>query len=580
MSPETAEAIADEILTKGLKDPSGKLALEAAIDKILIEANPFLLILDGHLYIKTKSAELKVLKLNKAQRRVVDIIIKKWGSREIIRLIILKARQLGISTAIEAVIYALTSQLYNINSLIIADDQDGSNYIFEMSKLYHEKCSPVFKPAVKKSNEKKLEFDKIHSQLLIDTSANPEAGRKYTFHVVHLSEYAFFKTAKALMLGLSQAVPALPHTMIIKETTANGFNFFKGEWDAAVNGESDYMAIFIPWFWGEDYRMTVSDDFKIGDPSMGEITADEFMLRDLMIKDAVDLIEERLQWRRWCIRNNCDGKVSGFRQEYPSTDYEAFVASGDTYFDKQKLIKLFERAPSVKSFTANIVEIDNHFELRRDKDGIFTFYEQPAWDGKYEGDYTVAGDCSSGTGLDSSCLEVRRKIDNKQMATYHGKCEPDEMEQYAYLLGNFFNQAVVAIENEKFGFAVNNMLRKRYGNIYKRDIFDLEGNISETKFGWETTSVSRPIMISDLAEDIRQDALEINSKQAVMECFTFVRNPETKKIEAEQGCNDDWVITMAINSALRRLQPYEPVVPQTPGAEPEHRTNRGMGWKK
>lgn len=580
MSPEV---LANEILTKVVKSSKGHLALEAAIDKVLIEANPFLLIQEGHLTIKTKTAEMKRLKLNRGQRKVVQIIMDKWNNKEIIRILVLKARQMGISTAIEAIIYALTSQQENVNSLIIADDSDGSNYIFEMSKLYHEKLAPWLKPTIKKSNEKKLEFDKIHSQLLIDTSSNPEAGRKYTFRVVHLSEYAFFKKPKDLMLGLSQAVPALPQTMIIKETTANGFNFFKDEWDDAVNGKSDYVPVFIPWYWGDDYQMAVDESFVIGDPSLGDISADEFMLRDLMEKDGTDKIQERLQWRRWCIRNNCDNKVSGFRQEYPSTDYEAFVASGETYFDKQQLIRLIDRIPKIKSFTADIVEVDNRFELRKSKEGLFTFFEEPSFEGKYDGEFTVAGDAASGTsidpGSDFSCLEVRRKIDNKQMAVFHGKCEPDEMEQYAYLLGNFFNEALVAIENERFGFAVNNALRRRYGNIYKRDILDIDGGVSETKYGWETTSITRPVMIANLAEDIRQGALDINMKIAVMECFTFVRNAETKKVEAEEGCHDDWVITMAINSALRRLRPYEPQMPYHPGSEPEYKKNRGMSWK-
>lgn len=581
MSPQ----ITDEILAplmKQLNTPDKRKAFSAIIDKVLITKDPFILIEDGHLTIKTKGAGMKRFVPNRAQRRVIDQIRAAWKAGKPIRLLILKARQLGISTLIEAILYALTGQKNNINSLIISDDKDGADYIFEMSKLYQEQLNPLFRPKEKKSNQKKLEFDGIHSQILIDTAANPEAGRGSTLQLVHLSEYAFFKKAKELMLGLSQAVPTLPQTMIIKETTANGFNFFKDEWDAAINGLSDYIPIFIPWYWGDDYRMEINEAFKVGDPSLGETTEDEFWLKNKMNEEGMDFIEERLNWRRWCIRNNCNGKVSNFRQEYPSTDYEAFVASGDTYFDKPALVDMLERLPQVVSFNADIVEVNNGFELRRNTEGVFTFFEQPESNGKFYGDYTVAGDCASGTGLDFCYLEGCRKSDGKTIAVYHGKCEPDEMEQLAYLLGNYLNEALVAIENEKFGFAVNNGLKKRYGNLYRQDVVNTVDGGVNTKFGWETTSITRPMMIANLAEDIRQGARSIPFKKAIMECFTFVRNPETKKVEAEEGCNDDCVMTMAINSAMRRLHPHEPQAENYQSQYDERsetKPNRGYGWK-
>ncbi len=297
-----------------------------AAEKALALHDPFTLIEDGHLKITTKGATLETFKLNRAQKRFLSRIKLLWMENRIIRINLLKARQLGLTTLIEAIIFSLTSYSENTNSLIIADDLDGSNYIFGMSKLYQEQMEDHLRIPEKRSNEKKLEFDGIHSQILIDTSANPAAGRKYTFRLVHLSEYAFFDNATDLMDGLSNSVPALPRTIIIKETTANGLNHFKDEWDAAANGESDYVNIFLPWYLGDDYRMAVDKSFVVGDRGMGEITGDEKMLYNLLTSEGVDFIEERLQWRRWCIRNNCRGYVTVFRQEYPSTPQEAFVA--------------------------------------------------------------------------------------------------------------------------------------------------------------------------------------------------------------------------------------------------------------
>jgi len=306
--------------------PDQQQGIGQLAQKALAIRDPFTLIEDGHLKIKTKAATLESFILNRAQRRFLERIKVLWVENKIIRVNVLKARQLGISTLIEGVIFALTSYTDNTNSLIIADDLDGSNYIFEMSKLYQEQMPEHLLVKEKRSNQKKLEFADIHSQILIDTSQNPDAGRKYTFRNVHLSEYAFFDNANALMDGLSNSVPALPRTMIIKETTANGLNHFKEEWDAAEKGESDYVNIFIPWFWGDDYRMK-TENFILSDLSFGEITSEERYLYDVMKKDGIDFIEERLQWRRWCIRNNCRGYVSIFKQEYPSNPQEAFVSA-------------------------------------------------------------------------------------------------------------------------------------------------------------------------------------------------------------------------------------------------------------
>lgn len=300
--------------------------LALAAEKALALHDPFTLIEDGHLKITTKAATLEKFVLNRAQRRFLSRVKILWDEQRIIRINLLKARQLGLTTLIEAIIFSLTSYSENTNSLIIADDLDGSNYIFSMSKLYQEQIEDHLRIPEKRSNEKKLEFDGIHSQILIDTSANPAAGRKYTFRLVHLSEYAFFEKANDLMDGLSNSVPALPRTIIIKETTANGLNHFKEEWDAAANGESDYVNIFLAWFLGDDYRMAVDNSFVLGDRSLGDVSADEKMIYNLLIQEGVDFIEERLQWRRWCIRNNCRGYVTIFRQEYPSTPTEAFVA--------------------------------------------------------------------------------------------------------------------------------------------------------------------------------------------------------------------------------------------------------------
>jgi hypothetical protein len=502
---------------------------------------------------------MEKLIMNKAQRHVFSIIKKLWNENRIIRLFILKARQLGISTFIEALIYSLTSQIQNQSAIVIADDLDGSNYIFEMSKLYQEKCPEHLRPVTKKSNEKKLEFDGIHSQILIDTAENKNAGRKYTFRIAHLSEYAFFKDPGSLMLGLSQSVPSMPRTIIIKETTANGFNFAKDEWDKIDEGDSDEIGIFIPWFWGEEYRMKAGDDFIIGDPDYGILTADETMLEKIMLEQNIDFIEERLAWRRWCIKNNC-GKgsrkeqVDNFKQEYPSTPEEAFKASGGCFFAKENLeIQLKKYREPL--FKGDIVRDSTagKCEIRKNPEGIYSFWQKPE-DGA---GYCIGGDACSGSGDDNDALVCRRKDTNEIVATYRGKCDPDDFAMRAAKLGWLYNDADIAIENDKFGFAANKKLKQAYKNIFYQESVNKKTDKKTAIFGWNTTSVTRPLMLSEMQSEIREDSLGLKDKRLMKECLTFITNQENGKVEAQSGCHDDFVIACAISGMVRIMRPQK-----------------------
>jgi hypothetical protein len=510
------------------------------------------------LFIKTKKGELTSLKLNKAQRRLHDIIVKLWNENKIIRLIILKARQLGASTYIEALFYALISQGQNQNALIMANLKDKTNYIFEMSKLYQEKCPPYLRPNIKKSNEKKLEFEGNHSQILIDSAENRDAGRALTLQFCHLSEYALFKRADEIMLGLSHSVPTMPHTIMVKESTANGYNHFKDEWDAAIAGENDYVPIFIPWYWGEEYMMPTDEHFEIGDPALGDITIDEPALARQMEKELIDHIPERLAWRRWDIKNNCKGDVEKFKQEMPSTPEEAFLASGACYFDQKKLVQQLNMAKP-PLFRANILKENFKWVIRRHDDGEFMFFEEP---NKY-GQYCIGGDAASGSGTDYAALVARNKDNNNVAVIYHAKCDPDELAYRAMILGSFLNNAKVAIENDKFGFAANQKLITIYGNVYVSRTYDKTKNKMTESFGWDTTKITRPMILAQMQQEIRDGNLKlsyvgtVDRPGLIRECLTFIKNPESGKAEAEEGKNDDLVIACAISGQLRADSPYQ-----------------------
>ncbi|MFA6067541.1 MAG: hypothetical protein WC810_03070 [Janthinobacterium sp.] len=517
-------------------------------EQSLAKKDPFSLIEDGHLSIKTKSGELVKFTLNRAQEYVLGIIKQLWRENKIIRLWILKARQLGLSTLIEAIIYALTSQKENVNALIVADDDDGSNYIFEMSKLYQEKCPEHLKPKEKKSNEKKLEFEG-HSQILIDTARNKNAGRNYTFQYAHLSNYAYFPYPDEIMAGLNNSVPALPRTMIIKETTAKGPNFAKEEWKQAKNGEIDYTTIFIPWYWDDGYKMSV-DNFIIGDISLGDITIDEPLLSQAMIKEGIGEIEERLAWRRWKIKNDCKGDIFAFKQEFPSTDDESFEGIvGNPRFSISALNQLRRRCKAPTR--GDLVYENGQITFQTNQYGIVEVYNFPT-----DATRGVVGvDIAEGIGKDrSSASFVNYDTLTEDIVINSSKLDPSQFAIQIWLLGKWCNDAQLIIESNGPGLAcilplvngheINGVKYKSYRNIYYKEILDQDKKKTK-KYGWNTNQKTRPIQIDTLAEFIREGLITIPSEDTVREaqCFIIDEKGDTHAVE---GTTDDRILALSI----------------------------------
>src|SRR3990167_4069380 len=178
-----------EVLTEIRAIPTEQLTSEQIQKEELhlIAEDPFRLVEHGFLSIKTKSSGINRLYPNAVQKRFIAKIRELFYASKPVRVVILKARQTGISTIIEAIIYAFVSRMKGINACVIADDLDGANYIFEMQKLFQERLEKHLKPQLKHSNEKKMAFQGLNSQILIDTAENPIFGRKYIFHFVHFS---------------------------------------------------------------------------------------------------------------------------------------------------------------------------------------------------------------------------------------------------------------------------------------------------------------------------------------------------------------------------------------------------------
>lgn len=266
---------------------------------------------------------LENFKLNKAQLYIHQRVEQQKRETGKIRAIILKGRQQGCSTYIEGRFYWLVTHYCGIRAFILTHDNSATNNLFEMAKRYHEHCPELVQPKLQASNSKELIFADLDSGYKIGTAGNKNVGRSSTIQLLHGSEAGFWPNAPEIAAGLMQAVPSLPGTEIFIESTANGIgNYFHELWQMAETGGSDFLPIFVPWFWQSEYTKEVKEDFVL------EHDEEELM-------NLYGLSYEQLNWRRAKIIEHSAGGQNGlrfFNQEYPCNPIEAFQTSGEGCF--------------------------------------------------------------------------------------------------------------------------------------------------------------------------------------------------------------------------------------------------------
>ncbi len=525
----------------------------------LIGENPFRLVEHGFLTIKTKKEGMKKLYPNIVQKKFIAKVKEIFFSGKPLRIILLKARQMGMSTIIEAIIYAFTSRMKGINACVIADDLEGANYIFEMQKLFQEYLDNHLKPRPKHSNEKKLAFAGLNSQILIDTADNPNIGRKYTFQFCHLSEAArFTKPLEEIMAGLGHAVPNTLGTMIFIESTANGYNEFYDLWVKAIEGNIEWKPVFFAWHEFPEYSMPLEngqlypiDNVRFSTP----IEKENFLKNEQEIKVKYNLTDEQLNWRRWDLVNNCSGDINKFNEDNPSCWQDAFVATGNLYFNREALKRQEIKKPLV---IGNIVKEESRYIFRQDPVGLFKIYEYPT---KTE-QYAVAGDPAEGLEHgDKSAGIVLNKRTNKTACVYNHNIPPDRFEEDLIKMGNYYNEAIIACENKGYGYAINQGLYRRYGKVYRK-VKTKKGFTEPTlELGWNTSSVTRPQMLAQLAEEIAEGSTDLLDMDLINQCWTFVNNIKRGQPEADRGKCDDLIFARSIAGQVRIEQPYKEKFP-------------------
>lgn len=510
--------------------------------------------------IVDKKNQLVKFTLNEEQSRLLDHVEFCLENDLPIRMIVLKARQIGATTFFTALGFWFAAMNRNITYGIVAHLLKSAESIFQKCKVFYNNLPRELQPATTQMSSEGITFDKkngmgINSKIQFAT-VSEGVFRGQTLSYLHLTECAFWEgNVQAIENSLAPTVSINPRTMIVRESTANGYNFFKDDWDRAVSGKSEYTPFFFGWQDHKEYKLPVPKDFKLTD-------------KEEQIKKKHNVTDEQLMWRRYQIDNNYGGNETWFAQENPMTPEEAFVAAGTGVFDSETIMAGYESSVEPEKVVLESVPMfEKLLVWEYPENGTEKIYAEKAqWSDEkqqyemvmtdlvveernYATPYTIGID-TSGMGADYNQLVVINNVTKKLAARFGKKNMPEEqLAAVAVEVAQMYNDAMIVPEVNYSHEICNFILKLGYKNLYitesmARQDAKIVGGI---QYGWRTTSSSKAPMISSLRSRLTSDPTLIQDREFWYEAeYYLMEDPRLNKMNAANGHHDDIVVATAI----------------------------------
>lgn len=504
--------------------------------------------------------------LNKPQRRLVATLEKMRQANKPIRLILLKARQWGGSTCIQ--LYMAWLQLIHstgLNSLIIAHQISGSEEIRDMFDRMIANYEPE-KLTMKRLGRSGATYRiaERDCKITIGTAERPDSSRGGDYNLVHLSEVGLWKQTKGkkpedIVRSATSGVLLRPMTMIALESTANGAGtYFHREYLAAKDGDSQFEALFIPWFEIETYRLPLADpeDFaarllaqrhdttKSGRSESGEYHW-SLWERGATLEAINWYMEERKKY----------SDHGAMASEYPTDDIEAFTHSGERVFAPEAVERLRRGVESPQK----LPEFDEQLE-------VWKMPQESDWADRYLAVVDVGGRSSK---ADWSVIAVFDRLGENEkpeiVAQWRGHTDHDLLAKKAAEIGKFYNNALLVIESNTLethdrernvdGEQAPYLLRELeelYPNLYMRRT--ASGSI---RHGFHTNTATKPMVIGTLVKAVREGLYDERDLKAIEELIQYERKPNGS-YGAYTGCHDDILMTRAIGLYIHEYEMEPP----------------------
>ncbi len=548
--------------------------LKAAYSLVAPRVSAFPRVTVADLKISDKEGNLIPLVWNQEQEawlREHDLDLNDPDLRTLrMRDIILKPRQRGFSTMFAALLFLNICNNSRMRNVTIAHDKETSQAIFEKAHTFYENLPPEKKRPKKYSNKNELHFMDNDSRYFIGTAGTDYFGSGTTLHNVHKTEYAkwsFADPQKLADLNASMDAAALQGNIWV-ESTANGVNHFEQEYKDARDKRSAYRSRFFAWFENDEYGRNCPEDYKF--EGADEAKRLQFKLtRDQMY---------------WYVQTRLEFKGL-MTQEYPFTDEEAFIASAMVYFDREKLLELWNhlRSPEYDPRTDIVIHPGKFPLLAREyKAGTFQIWEPP----KAGRAYIIPADVSRGEDAksDFDSAGAWDTISHEQCCHLHGRWDIETYGELLKELYYWYNQALLAPERTGLGWNLITTLRRigippqrgrACSGLYHHDATLITGTkrpaADTIKPGWDTNQMTKPYACGELNAALVGGYIGIMSRDLVAEMLTFMRLANGE-LGAAPGKYDDRVAEAFIAAALLSLKFHkladhdvpEPRPPQMP----------------
>lgn len=505
-------------------------------------------LIERYIKIDTKEGDIVAFELNDAQIALYKELCLQRRRGERMRINILKARQLGMSTFIAALYIILTLLVPGQRAVVVADIAENAKKIFEKYQFMYQSLPEWIKEVIPlkadNAHELVVAYGARKSSIRVVTVGD-HAGRGTTCQYLHLSEVAFWKDIKSVIKSLNQTVSTKnAYSIIIYETTANGVNEYKNMYDNAVGGNSSFKAVFYPWFLDKDYRMDYNG-FKL-------MPHEEKLVKELHL----DLTQ--IAWYRFKL-NEMEGDLNSLKQEYPSTPLEAFITTGSSLFPMDLVLKrkseiLNKKFPRYEfvwdkkkvSEQGDVITLVNP-HLMENQIGLITIFEEV----KNGHPYIVNVDPAMG-GDDNFVAQVFDNHSCKQVAKLciNHNSNYQWLGEQIYCLCRYYNNAFLNAEcnNPTGTFILEVAETCGHHFIYQDNAVDTLSDHYEDRRGYKTKTSNREYMINLTVNAFRDDYQMISDWDTLceMENFQIVRNERTgkEKAVATSGNHDDHITAL------------------------------------
>ena len=410
---------------------------------------------------------------------------------------ILKARQLGMTTAVAARNFWRVLFTPNHRVAVLAHRGDSAEAIFEVYKNFYANLPGFLKFKTEKSNVRELKL--FHGGLIKVDTANSEGLRGTTYQALHCSEFAFWNDPEKTIAGAFQVLG--PDAEVVLETTANGVNDAHKIWHA----ENGYEKLFIPWT--QDPNYISKEKPKYIHPK----------LKELGLKH--ELGNGRVWWAQETLETKCAGNWHTFLQEYPLTAQMAFITSGERFFTR--IYPHVQVATGYKEFKP-------HSKYR-----VYTLGADVA-SGAPSGDYSAF-----------VVLDVTDKDKPVVCSSFYQRMAPHQFAEKVLEEAKKYN-ALVVVESNTYGLSIlEYLVKKEWAFVFRRTAFDKVGNRWVDKMGFSTNVNTRPVMLSRLHEYVEMEKMAVVDPRMQFEMNTFIFN-DNGKPEAQKNKHDDMIFAHAL----------------------------------